>query len=234
MGKQSNVITVVKSNSLVEASYKIGLQEGRVALLAISKLIPTLPMYKQPPCKIYATEFAKVYGINEKNSYACLKKGIDKLYEASITTWDSEKGHSFRWIESKKYHKTKGFIELVWTKAIAPHITNISQDFTKYEFLALAGAKSTYAVRFFELFKKFKRKGYRKITLEELRKWLKLEDKHPLYSNLRKRVIEPALADLRSNANLSIDWEEIKEGRKVVGFNFVYEVEDQMQLPFDW
>lgn len=234
MGTQSNIITIVKSNVLVEASYKIGLQAGRVALLSISKLVPKMEMYKQKTCRIYAKEFGTVFGIDEKNAYAVLKKGIDELYKASITTWDVEKGHSFRWIESKKYHKGKGYVELIWTNSIAPHITNINKHFTKYEFLALTSAKSIYAVRFFELFKRWKKKGERYIDLPDLRKWLELETKYLKYANFKARVIEPAILDLEKNANLTISWEEVKEGKKVIGFEFMYEVDNQMQLPFDW
>ena len=52
------------------------------------------------------------------------------------------------------------------------------------------------------------------------------------FAQLRRRVIEPAVAELRKKSNLLIDWEPIKAGRKVKAVRFTFMPNPQGALDF--
>jgi len=227
---------VVKSNYLVEASYKLSLNAQRLTLFAISKLRSRAPMKGQKVQRIEALEFAKMFGINPKNAYSTLKTACDDLYEADIKTYDHKGMDRFRWCERVRFENA-GYIDLYFTDSIAPYLTKIYGEFTKYELSSLSDVKSVYSIRLFELLKKHKYKhdknsGERWITIEDFKKWFEVGDKYPRYYDLKRRVIMPAIKELEEKANLTISWEEIREKRQVVKLEFMYEENSQLMLDF--
>jgi len=221
---------VVKSNHLIEASYKLTLNEQRLVLIGISKLRPRAPMGKQKVQKITVAEYADMFNLDPKNAYTDLKKASDKLLHRLIKTHDEKGYDKFHWVERIRYEKKSGFVEVHFTDSIAPYLTLLHGNFTKYELSALSEVKSTYAIRLFEMFKRWEQKGERFIMLDDFRKWFEIEDKYKKYSDLKKRVIEPAIKELEDKANLIITWDEIKNGRKVTGFDFMFEENTQLNL----
>lgn len=224
---------VVKSNHLIEASYKLKLDEQRLILLAISNLRNRMPMSKQKVQRVTALEYAKMFNLQPKIAYQQLKKATIDLYNRDIKTYDETGSDRFRWVERVKHKKEdgyEGFVELHFTDSIAPYLTKIYNNFTSYELKSLSDIKSTYAIRLFEMLKRWEQKGERFITMKDFRKWFEIEKKYKKYNDLKKRVVEPAIKELEDKANLIISWDEIKKGRKVVGFDFMFEENKQMDL----
>jgi plasmid replication initiation protein len=62
--------------------------------------------------------------------------------------------------------------------------------------------------------------GDRYISVEDLKKWLQLEDKYDRYNNLNQRVLTPALSEINEKSDLFVEYEPIKKGRKVTGIEF--------------
>lgn len=62
---QSKELFVTKHNGLIEASYKLTLNEQRLVLLCISQLDPRKPLPKENLFTITAKDFASMFGISE-------------------------------------------------------------------------------------------------------------------------------------------------------------------------
>ena len=232
-----NQVIATKSNHLIQASYKLTLNEQRLMLMAISKIFPKKPMAAQRTQRITAQEYSKMFGVGIKNAYRDIKQASDRLLVRLIKTYDKDpkkKGYyKFQWASKVYYSKKEGYVDITFHEDIAPYLTMLSSGFyTKIEVNALSGVRSIYAIRLFELLKQYKKTGERYISLVNFRKWCELEKKYPRYSNLKTRVINPAIKELEEKANLIISWDEIKSGRKVVGFEFMFEENRQLKLPF--
>ncbi|MEX4376306.1 replication initiation protein, partial [Haemophilus influenzae] len=67
--------------------------------------------------------------------------------------------------------------------------------------------------------------GQRYITIEDLKKWLQLEDKYNLWAELQRWVIKPSLNEINEKSDLFVGYEPIKRVRKIIGveFNITYE-----------
>lgn len=230
-----NTVIATKSNHLIQASYKLTLNEQRIMLMAISKLFPKKPMSNQRKQRITALEYSKMFDVTEKNAYRDIKQASDRLLVRLIKTYDKDpekKGYyKFQWASEVYYSKKEGYVDVTFHENIAPYLTMLSNGFyTKIEVNALSGIRSIYAIRLYELLKQYKVKGERYISMKDFRKWHELEKKYPRYSNLKTRVITPAIKELEDKANLIISWDEVKTGRKVTGFEFMFEENQQLQL----
>jgi hypothetical protein len=79
-------------------------------------------------------------------------------------------------------------------------------------------------VRVYELLKQYETIGERKLRIDELKRMFELNDEYPLFANFYQRVIKPSIKDINIHTDITItDVGRIKEGRKVVALNFVFE-----------
>lgn len=231
----SNQQLVTKSNHLIQASYKLTLNEQRLMLMAISKLYPKKPMAVQRKQRITAQEYSDMFGVGIKNAYRDIKLASDRLLVRLIKTYDKDpekKGYyKFQWASKVYYSKKEGFVDITFHEEITPYLTMLSHGFyTKYELRAMSDVRSVYAIRLYELLKQYQKTGERYISLKDFKKWCEVEKRYKVYSDLKKRVIVPAIAELEEKANLIISWEEVKTGRAVTGFEFMFEENKQTDM----
>ena len=79
MAEKSEV--VVKSNRLVEASYRLNLVEQQIILFAISRSRDEqLGLSPDKPVTIAASDFAQAFGTNETKVYGQLKEAMGDLF----------------------------------------------------------------------------------------------------------------------------------------------------------
>ena len=208
---------VAKSNSLVRASYKLSLQEQRLVLLAISKLDSRrshlTPRNDQTKVRITALEFAETFGIDKKKAYEELKLATNELFERKITEINGKKTDKLRWVSRATYHDGEGWAEVTLNSEVLPMLTLLREKFTTYKLKQVAGLRSTYSIRIFELCAQFSSTGLLRIDLDQLIRLLDLP--YTRYTDIARRVIEPAVEELKAKSNLEIEWRPIKEGRAV-------------------
>jgi plasmid replication initiation protein len=63
----------------------------------------------------------------------------------------------------------------------------------------------------------------RKINLVDFKSLFNLEDKYPLFRDLNKRVIKPAVKEINESSNLVVYYSTIKKGRTVVALQFDFQ-----------
>lgn len=226
---------VVKSNTLVQASYRLSLNEQRLILLAVaglhSKRPGVRPGFNQVQgIKITADAFAEAFHLSMKDAYASLRDATNFLYERSIVQTKGKHVIKDRWVSRVRYHDGEGWAELSFSPYVVPHLTSLSRDFTEYRLGQVANLRSTYSVRLFEWCIQFSDNGWLVISLDDLRQ--RLDVGYKLFNDLRRKVIEPAIKELKTKSNLDIDWTPIKEGRAVKSIRFTFKEQAQRRLDF--
>nr|WP_011113051.1 replication initiation protein [Pasteurella multocida]AAP15301.1 replication protein [Pasteurella multocida] len=227
-----NDLTVVKANSLIEASYRLTLDEMRLLALTIGTMNPKS---NQQVFEFSVSEFVRQFpDVNEDRAYSQIKSAIERIAERWVKTEDEKHVTKFRWVSSQTYFKNEGRFKIALTNEIMPYLTQLKGQFTQYQLNHISGFSSVHAIRLYELFTQYKRLGERYITVEELKKWLQLEEKYDRYNNLNQRVLTPSLAEINEKSDLYVKYEPIKRGRKIVGveFNISYEKPIQKRPPF--
>jgi plasmid replication initiation protein len=226
---------VSKSNALVRASFKLTLQEQRLVLLAISKLDSRkshlTPRNSQTKVKITSIEFAETFGIDRKKAYEELRDATNELFERKITEINGKKTDKLRWVSRATYHDGEGWAELSLSPDILPMLTLLREKFTTYKLQKVANLRSTYSIRIFELCAQFSSTGLLRIDLDELIRLLDLP--YTRYTDIVRRVISPAVEELRAKSNLDIEWRPIKNGRAVKTIEFTFQESAQGKLPLE-
>lgn len=213
---------VTKSNHLIEAGYRLSLNEQRLVLTAISKLDGRKPLSRDNDFTITAQEFSSMFGLPIKQAYESLEKAASRLYEQDIKTYDDKHKtrERFRWVDGVKYWDGEGKVTLSFSNKIIPYLTLLHTQLTSYDLKQISSLSSAYAIRFFELMMQFKSTGVKWIKLSKLKERLELSDRYDRFYNLKVRIIEPSINEINNSTNLFVTWEAVKEGRTITGLTF--------------
>ncbi|WP_444891788.1 replication initiation protein (plasmid) [Microbulbifer sp. TRSA001] len=212
---------VVKQNNLLEASSPLSLDEHRLIISAIAKVDPR----KKLPSKqvnITALEYAESWGLDPKTAYQQLKRAAESLYHQSIVFDRHNATEEFRWIQRKTiYKRGAGQVTITFTDDVLPYITELHRNFTSYQQRNVRHLRSAHSVRLYELLVRFSDQGHRRFAeLDDFRFSMDIAGKYADYKNLRKRVIDPAVAELCAHTDLDVAYLPIKRGRRITGLEF--------------
>ncbi|MDD2759592.1 MAG: RepB family plasmid replication initiator protein [Methylomonas sp.] len=231
-------LTVVKSNKVVEASYMLTLAEQRVLLACIAQIDAKQELTENYRFEITASGVADLAGLDSlSNAYRDLKKAAEKLYERSVIIDDPDPDNpqitqrKTRWISSIDYVPGEGKLVLSFSVGIVPYLSQLSREFTKYKLKHVARFESVYSIRLYELLVQWSSAGEREIEVEWLKKQFQVEDKYDRLSNLKSRVIDPAVEEINRHSNLWVKYGQRKSGRTVTHFQFQFGLKDQPPAP---
>lgn len=210
---------VVKANSLIEASYRLTLNEMRLLALTIGTMDPKSD---QQIFEFSVAEFVNQFpDMNPERAYFQIKSAIERISERWVRTEDEKRITKFRWVSSQTYFKNEGRFQISLTNEIMPYLTQLKGQFTQYQLNHISGFSSSHAIRLYELLTQYRRFGERLITIDELKKWLQLENKYNLWAELQRWVIKPSLTEINEKSDLNIEVEKIKRGRVIHALKFV-------------
>ena len=217
-------LTVVKSNSLIQASYRLSLGEKRLLLACIAKLDSKGVKYaKDDGVTVTAREFTELFEIKSNNAYRDLEDAAEKLFERKITFDDKPRKIKYvsRWASDMDYNYGEGSVTIHFSQRILPYITQLEARFTQYRLERVATLTSTHAIRIYELCLQYLKLGHRKFETEHLKKILGVESEYPEFKDFNKRVIKPSLEQINRRTDLNIKIERIRKLRKIVALKFI-------------
>lgn len=226
MSKKNNLI--VKSNQVIEASYTLTTIEQRLILSAIAQVPKGEELSDDILYPITTDNLVKLGG-DKKASHKDFKDAVNRLYERSIVLRDGDNSDSFRWIQEKTFKRSNiAFIR--FSKPILPFLSNLKAEFTKYLESDIIGMSSPYAIRIYELMMQYRSVGYREINLEELRWMFQLQNKYPVWTDLRKRVIDQAIKEINEYSPYKLTIEAKRTGRKISSIRLEFEDKQKITL----
>lgn len=211
---------IVKSNRLVEASYRLTLVEQRMILAAIVEARESQTGLADSHVSLEARRFCELFGMRQDSVYGQLKEALDTLYQRSVTVEDVDpvsgkpRVSSFRWISSKSYIDGAGAVQLRFSQEVVPYITRLEKEFTSYRLERIGAMSSANAIRVYELLLQYARLGERTIETEDLKRLLGLEGKYTKFSMFQKFVIDPSVEQINEFSDIAVSWKPRKTGRK--------------------
>jgi plasmid replication initiation protein len=234
--QKSTQLIVVKSNKVVEASYMLSLAEQRVLLACIAQIDSKAMLTDQYRFEVSAGEIVDLAGLESfSNAYRDLRKAAEKLYERSIVIDDPDPDNpqitqrKMRWISSIDYVPGEGKLVLSFSFGIIPYLSQLSKEFTRYKLKHVSRFESVYSIRLYELLVQWSAVGQREIEVEWLKKQFQVEEKYSRLGDLKKRVIEPAVAEINEHSNFWVTYGQRKVGRIVTHFQFQFGLKGKPQ-----
>jgi len=220
---------VVKSNHIINAAYRLSVVEQRVILACISKIPRNEAITDQHMYTVTAEEISQLSGTDINSAYRDLSEASKRLYDRSITILKDPDGENrpsrrrmTRWIQTVDYIESEGRVELRFGTDMIPFLNQLTEQFTRYALSDVAKMSSSYSIRLYEFFIQWKHTGKRQILAEidQLRYLLDLENKYSAIKDLKRRVIDLAVAEINEHSPLTVSYEQKKTGRKITHLLF--------------
>ena len=221
-------LVVYKANEVVEAGYRLSLNEQRVVLACIAQVDSARELLATDEFELSAKDFARLFAVSEDRAYSDLQEIARNLYQRSLTIHNPDpkrpkiKKIEMRWISSISYMPEDGKISLCFSQKILPYLSELKGQFTKYELKHIGNMTSIYAIRLYELLMQWKGTGTRTVEIEWLKQQFQLEDDYDRMFDLKKRVIDPAVKDINTHSDFEVSCTQKKTGRRVTHFTLTF------------
>lgn len=222
---------VVKSNALIQASYTLGLVEQRLILMSIVGARESGEgITAETLLVVRAQDYAELFGVTKQAAYKALADAVETLFNrrATVDVYDKKRDRTrpmaVRWVTAMAYEEGEGLITLRFGHEVVPEITRLEENFTSYELEQVAGLKSAYAVRLYEMLIQWRSAGKTPVfEINHFRSQLGLGvSEYPLMSNFKKGVLDLAVAQINDHTDIKATYEQHKSGRLITGFSFKF------------
>lgn len=215
---------VVKSNRIITAFQNLSLTEMCLIQLAIVDARETEQgLGFNKPLSISAKRYAEAFDIQVDTAYRVLAQAGRSL-RARYFTFSDGTGSKVEtnWVQQIRYVEKEGRIEIIFTVAVVNEITRLSSHFTQYDLAFISKLKSIYSVRLYELIVKWlSAKKTDVFDYGVLRGQLGIDiTEYKEIGDFKKRVLDLAVNEINEKTNIKIKYENVKQGRRVVGFIF--------------
>ena len=229
--------TVVKSNSLIQAGYRLTLAEQRVLLSAIAQIGKDEQPTDQTMYSVTANALADLTGAAAQQAYRDLASAAHRLYRREVRIEKGPNGDEkgpkgnritmTRWAQTIDYVPDEGRIEMRFATDILPYLSMLQREFTTYKLRHVAEMSSTHGVRLYELLAQWRQAGERELEIDEIRRMFGVEGRYKAIKDLKKYVIEPAVRDVNECSDLTVRWGQRKAGRKIAAIQFKFKPKRQ-------
>jgi plasmid replication initiation protein len=226
LGMPTKKELVVKSNRLVEASYRLTEVEMQIVLYSICRSREDgVGLSPKDPLTIRADDFAARFGTNTTKVYGQLKDAMNTLYKRTLIIRDEDpktgkpRVVETRWISDKAYIDGAGHIQITFAHKVIPFISNLDDNFTPYLLKQIGRMTSVYAVRIYEFLLQYLKIGKREISIEWLKDALQITG-YGAIKDLKKYVIDVAVDQINKYSDINVSYTNIKTGRAITGFLF--------------
>lgn len=226
-------LTVVHSNDLIAASYRLDVDEMRLLNLALTKVDSRKPNIGA--IEIYPDEFAEMFGLSKKNVWRNMKNSVVGLMKKPIKLQFRDdngkaKERVLSWLDEAVYYvnqEDSSKIEIEFSRKIEPYLFELQGNFTKINFEYASRLSTPFSLRLYQWLireHRIKQGQYYELTmtLDDIKSSAQLDTSYDRWDNFKSRVIEPAIDAINQKTNLSASYIVTKQGRKVHSLTFTY------------
>jgi plasmid replication initiation protein len=219
-------LSVIKSNEIIEARYRLDVLEQKFILYMVSLINPEDTDFKHLNVKV--ADFEQVMNVNGSkwgNIYTAVREIIMGLNEKPLQiVKDDGTKVIINWISSAEIKPRTGVINFEFSERLKPYLLQLKSRFTHYKLNNILRLNSAYSIRMYEFLKSHQYKGGVSYGVEELKTILGVSDKYDDYRDFKKRVLNTAQQELTLKSDICFDYTEERENRRIVRLDFkVYE-----------
>jgi plasmid replication initiation protein len=216
----TNIVKI--HNNLIEAHYKFS-REQQVILLQVAKTLQEQDIFdnnEHVTVNYQADELLQRLKISDRRTL----RGVVKSLQCCLMSYKNLDEH---WEEDinifirGRYH-AGGDVEIEIHKNMLQFFKHLTERYTELNLKEAVHLKSQYAIRLYEWARKLQNIGVTKdtkswkqeqiLTIEEFQK--QMGSSYKTWQDLERKVIKPAMDELKDNSFIFIDYEPIKGYKK--------------------
>jgi plasmid replication initiation protein len=209
---------VIKGNPLIEAKFELTPIQTKLFLFLLAKLDTSKTNFE--PMIVVVKDFQKFIGTKGDSLYNHLKKEVEKMIGKRVYYKDDNVELNSSLISGYLYLEKEGAFLVEFPSLLKPFLLQLKENFTVIDIRNILGLDSSYAMRFYEICKEKERFKTFQYTVTEIKEMFSIENKYKNYFDFKVKIIIQARNELQENSELYFDFEEIKQGKKVVAIRF--------------
>lgn len=234
--------TVVKANRMVKAKTSFTKLEHRIVAALISQIERGQESFETQ--RVSLREIMERAGVESTEIFRKATEICDRLVEKGIgiCTYDEDRGRmytAYTLFRKCRYVENEGIIEAKFEDEMRPFLLQLKNRFTMYSLNFFLQLPSRHSMRIYELLKMREDLGAMRISVEEFRETLGLEDSYEYFTDLKRHVIEKARKQLTEYTDIEFTYQVEREGRSAQRIRFfvrrneevVGEVDEDRSVP---
>lgn len=235
--------SVSMSNALARGAQNLNLSQKRLLALALAKTdsVPAQDLLNATRddsgwrVRLFAHEYAEAYEVDLNTAYEQLQASSHSLLK---TLWkavhEGKKGPVVtegQWLALAEYSNGEGRVDITFHHKIAPHLLALRTQFTTYKLKQAAALRSIYSWRMFECLRSWQSTGVWRVSIDDFHVAMDAPASCVAdFGQLKRRIIEPAVKELREKDSILLEWDAERSGRKVIGLVFRFSPDPQGRL----
>lgn len=227
----SDAALVVKSNPIMEGRFTQSLTPREMDLLTTLFTAVDPKAVDFAMIRVQIKDLIKLFGLENSNSaYWHIAEISKQLLTRVVEVRDKERNTliQYQWLSHAEYHYNEGYAEFKFHDKLKPHLLEFSV-YAKYVLGPFLSLDSFYAKRIYELVIQYRntargnpKRWERTISLVDLRPYLGIKkNEYEKYANLKMRVLEHSRIKITDRTDITLEYEEIKLGRRVDSIRFI-------------
>ena len=228
MEKEIKHSTIIKSNSLVNAIYKMPVNSSHLFNIMLRHITANDTITDDGKLHtITAVEFGKLLGLKD-NQYRELKIATKFLLSAVIKVpFDTFTYDEYSIFDTARYAIGDGYTSLAFSRNFLPFIQALEGDYTRLDLAQILRFKKFASVRLYENLMRYSRpdlSGWWRVGLDDLKSLLSIDNSNIYYDNkyFNSVIFYPAIAEISKQLQWDIQVEKIKIGRIIKEFNISF------------
>jgi len=173
-----------------------------------------------------------VAGITKRDRYKEIEKSLTKLMNTFVTIKEKDRKRLKDPLLEKgaKGNRKLGLIKNDWTHEprsmqivvsipdiLKPFFLELAEkEYTIYALENLRDLHTSQEILLYELFAKWKNRGFFHVTLENLKEYLLVKDKYKRYSDFKRRMLVASIDTINKFTDLHVEYRELKENGDII------------------
>lgn len=227
--KLDKTANLKQSNGLVEAKYKLTVREQKMVIAICSQIKSSDEDF--PIVRIRAAELADFCNFSSTNRYNLVRVTARKLRSRTLE-YKKPDGNWYitGWINSAEY-LSDGTIEFTFDPKLKAGLLQLKAAYLSTNVAPLMKFNRDYSARLYFILKKMLKIHEFDYTLDFFRERFQLGKGYNLFTNLKNKIFDPALAEINEKSDINVSHEYIKEGRSYKKIHFIVTLKNPTELP---
>ena len=228
MKKEIKHSTIIKSNSLVNAIYKMPVNSSHLFNIMLRYITANDVISDDGKLHtISAVEFGKLLGLKD-NQYRELKIATKFLLSAVIKIpVDTFTYDEYSIFDTARYAIGDGYTSLAFSRNFLPFIQALEGDYTRLDLAQTLRFKKFASLRIYENLMQYSNpdfSGWWRVGIDDLKSLLSIDNSNIYWDNkyFNSVIFYPAIAEISKQLQWDITVEKIKIGRIIKEFNISF------------
>lgn len=215
-------MAIIKSNKLIETSYKLNSREQFFVLYLISKISQHDKEFRE--YTMHYSEIESIINFDGKRRIANKSEVFGLMDKLNSETIKYEKGNIVGksvWLQHMEHNTDTDEFTFSLSEKLRDYLLQLKEHFTRYNVSNIVYLNAS-AVRLYEVLKRYQFKGECEITIDKIKFYLGIENRYSKFYEFKRWVLIPSQREIEKYTDIKFEFKPAKkEGKKIISLKFI-------------